>query len=71
LPAQNIAEIKQYFGKEKINKPDLILDGGKLKNKPSTVINFIGPEPIILRTGVLSKAELDQVLNSIYTKKYA
>lgn len=61
-PAKNIAEIRHYFEKSKI-KPDLVIDGGELYGQPSTIIDFTGKEPIILRTGMVSKEELDRLLN--------
>ena len=60
-PAQNIEEIKAYFEKSKI-QPDLVIDQGELRGVPSTVIDCTGNEPIILRTGVISKEELDTIL---------
>lgn len=61
-PAKNLEEIKEHFGKSKI-KPDLIIDGGQIHGEQSTVIDFMGKEPIILRTGFTSKSELDRLLN--------
>ena len=61
-PAENIEQIKHYFEKSKI-QPDLVIDRGVLHGKPSTVIDFTGNEPIILRTGVVSKEELDRIIS--------
>jgi len=36
---------------------DAALDGGELAGAPSTVIDLTGPEPVILREGVLAPAE--------------
>lgn len=63
-PAKSMSEVKQYFGKLKI-KPDLLINGGEINGKHSTVIDFIRKEPIILRTGVISRTELDQLLDSM------
>ena len=63
-PAQNLEELKEYFaGKE--NEPDLIVDAGELGEKSSVVIDFTKDRPLVLRTGVLSPAELDQLLNYV------
>lgn len=60
-PARNLQEIKKYFGKSKI-KPDLVIDGGEIKGEQSMVIDFTANEPIILRSGVTTKKELDKLL---------
>lgn len=63
-PARNVKEIKEYFGKSEVG-PDLIIDGGELGGEPSVVIDFTVNEPIILRTGVISRAKLDALLDSV------
>ena len=73
-PAKNLKEIKEYFDKNIITlrrehmrttRIDLVIDGGEILKQQSTAIDFTGKEPLILRTGVLSKAELDQLLSSV------
>ncbi len=59
---KNIKEAKEYFNQGKA-KPDLIIYAGEITGKPSTVIDFTGKEPIILRTGLVSKEELAQYIN--------
>lgn len=59
-PAQNLDEIKEYLAGKEI-EPDLVIDGGIVKNQPSVVIDFTRDNPMILRTGVLSPAELDDL----------
>lgn len=61
-PARSRSEIKTYFGKEK-ERPDLIIDGGEIAGRSSAVIDFTGKEPLVLRTGAVSKTELDRILN--------
>lgn len=63
-PAQNLEEIKEYFAGKEI-EPDLIIDGGIIKGQPSVVIDFTRDKPLVLRTGVLSPAELDDLLKFI------
>lgn len=72
--AKNIQEIKEYFvplrgisrrGIDKEVKPDLVLDGGEIKGKASTVIDYTGKEPMILRTGLITREELDRILESV------
>lgn len=60
--ARNIREIKEYFKQQKI-KPDLIIDGGELPDNPSTIIDLTRDKAAILRTGVVSKEELEKMLN--------
>ena len=59
-PAQNLEEIKEYFAGKEI-EPNLIVDGGVLKGQPSVVIDFTRDKPLVLRTGILSLAELDDL----------
>lgn len=63
-PAKNMKEINAYFRDAKI-RPDLVIDGGNSEGKQSTVIDFTGSEPIILRTGPVSRADLDALLLSV------
>lgn len=63
-PAKNIEEVKEYFGQSE-GKPDLVVDGGEIKGKSSTVIDYTGKEPMILRTGIVTREELDRILESV------
>jgi L-threonylcarbamoyladenylate synthase len=47
MPIKNIKIAMKLFNKKK-NKPDLIIDGGVLKNKPSTIIDLTEFPPKIL-----------------------
>ncbi|QQG44962.1 MAG: threonylcarbamoyl-AMP synthase [Candidatus Sungiibacteriota bacterium] len=60
-PAKNTSTIKRYFEKEKV-KPDLVVDGGELSGRPSAVVDFSGTGPILLRSGLVDKRELDRIL---------
>lgn len=62
--AKSGGEAKRYFEKSKI-KPDLVIDVGESKSEQSTIIDFTQKEPIILRTGLMSKLELDRFLDSM------
>lgn len=57
-PAKTAAETSAYFENED-NQPNLVVDGGPLAGTSSTVIMFTGTEPIIHRTGIVSKEDLD------------
>ncbi|MBI2639819.1 MAG: threonylcarbamoyl-AMP synthase [Candidatus Sungbacteria bacterium] len=48
------------LGKESV--VGLIIDGGELPKGPSTVVDFTRDNPIILRSGVITKKELDEIL---------
>jgi len=61
-PAKNAEEVKRYF-EGAGGEPDLIIDGGALQGAASTVIDFTGAEPIILRAGPVSKQDLDALLS--------
>jgi L-threonylcarbamoyladenylate synthase len=62
--AKTAAEVLAYFEKEK-ERPDLMVDGGLLPGTSSTVIDFTGEEPIILRAGQLKKSDLDLLLGRV------
>ncbi len=59
-PAKNIAEILAYFESHE-PKPDLIIDAGEIIGMPSTVINFVRDAPLIVRSGIMTKMELDML----------
>jgi L-threonylcarbamoyladenylate synthase len=45
---------------------ELILDGGRVNGGvPSTVVDCTGPEPVILRAGPVSAAEIEEALKSM------
>jgi len=60
-PAKTADEVVQYFGKKK-NGPDLLIEGHTPSGIASTVIDFSGNEPILLRTGRVSREELQSLL---------
>ena len=37
---------------------DLVVDGGPLRDVPSTLVNVRGPEPLVEREGAISRAEV-------------
>ena len=42
---------------DEIREASVVVDGGELPGVPSTVIDFTGPEPVVLREGAVSAAE--------------
>lgn len=50
---------------EEIRAAAVIVDGGELAGMPSTVIDFTGPEPIVLREGAVAAADALRVVGSV------
>jgi len=44
---------------------DAVVDGGELLGTPSTVIDFTGPEPIVLREGAAPAADALRVVGTV------
>ncbi len=63
-PAQDIARIKTYFEKSQ-TPPDLVVDAGKIIGRPSTVVDCTGATPILLRAGIMTKEELDELFSNM------
>ena len=60
-PARTPEDVLRYFGEDN-STIDLFIDAGPLIGNSSTVIDFTHDHPIILRSGRVSKAELDRLL---------
>ncbi len=60
-PARTVEEIMGYFPDGSL-QPDFVVDAGLLEAVPSTVIDFTGHGPIIMRSGIMTKRELDMLL---------
>ncbi len=63
-PARSASMVKEYFGDAE-HQPDLLIDGGETGKNPSTVIDFTGTEPIILRTGLITRKKLDELIGTM------
>ena len=61
-PAENSAEVKSYFPEAAGESDFFIVDAGPLEAVPSAVVDFTRDEPIIVRSGMMSKKELDMLL---------
>ncbi|OHA00140.1 MAG: threonylcarbamoyl-AMP synthase [Candidatus Sungbacteria bacterium RIFCSPHIGHO2_02_FULL_47_11] len=60
-PARNFDEIKSCdFTRRR--RTNMIIGGGELTGRASTVVDFTGKEPLILRSGFVTKEELDCLL---------
>lgn len=62
-PAKNADEILRYF-KDAEAQPDLMVDAGDVSGASSTVIDFTGVSPLILRSGNVSKTDIDRMLGN-------
>lgn len=62
-PARNANEILRYF-KDAGSQPDVIVDAGEVSGAPSTVVDCTGASPLILRSGIVSKADIDRMLGT-------
>ena len=59
--AERIEEIAELFGVE----IDLYLNGGSLAGQTSTVVDCCGPEPVVLRAGAISAADIDMAVKGV------
>jgi len=59
-PARTAAEAARYFEKES-EHPDLLVDGGDTPGVSSTVMDCTGATPIILRSGIVSREDIDRM----------
>lgn len=66
-PAKNLEEIQGYFKKDP-KEPELVIDEGVLAGNQSTLISLTGANPVILRTGAVTKEELDRLFRFIDNK---
>ncbi len=64
-PAKTATEAVAYFQNEK-EQPDIIIDGGPLGGASSTVIDFTGAHPLILRAGPVSKRDLGALYRGLF-----
>ena len=64
LPAMTAEGIITSFEARK-QKPDVVIDGGKLSGMPSTIIDFTSQQPRIIRSGLVNKEELESLINRL------
>lgn len=62
--AKKVSEVQNYFEKSEL-QPDLIVDGGEIIGKQSTIVDFTGKNPIVLRTGTVTREELGRILEEL------
>jgi len=63
-PARNIQGLKSH-NLTRLSLVRFVIDGGDLGGPVSTVIDFTGKDPLVLRSGLMTKQELDRILNSM------
>lgn len=63
-PARNAEEVFAYF-ESKQDKLDLFIDGGEVSGESSVVVDLRTSTPQILRTGLMSKDELDKLMRKM------
>ncbi|HEX6624402.1 MAG TPA: L-threonylcarbamoyladenylate synthase, partial [Pyrinomonadaceae bacterium] len=58
-PARSAADVERYFQ----HRIDLVIDGGETKvERPSTVLDIHGGTPVLVREGVVTRAEIEETL---------
>ena len=65
LPPATSAQAVIASFEEQEQRPDLIIDGGECCAVPSTIINFTNNNPRIVRSGLMSKEEIDVLLSQL------
>lgn len=60
-PARTAAEVAAFF-ERRDTKPDLVIDGGEVSGVASMVVDCTGTSPLILRSGMVSKDDIDRLL---------
>ena len=63
--AETMQEIATLFEHKK-EKPDLLIDGGKIFGAPSTIIDFTTNNPKITRSGLMKKEDIDALFAKIH-----
>lgn len=63
-PAKNAQEIIASF-EGRAQKPDLIIDGGELAGSPSVIIDFTGNKPLLVRSGLMNKNDIDALCEKL------
>ena len=63
-PAKNRDGLIAYFENKKV-QPDLIIDAGVISGAPSTIIDMSGDAPIFVRTGLMTKSQVDEIFKTM------
>lgn len=63
--AKNSEDVIASFAHQK-QKPDLVIDGGEIIGMPSTIIDFTAREPRLVRSGVMTKQDIDLFFQNLF-----
>lgn len=63
--AKNSEDIIAAFADQKQNL-DLIIDGGEVAGMPSTIIDFTANQPRLVRSGVMTKEDIDSFFQNLF-----
>lgn len=63
--AKNSEDIIASFANQK-QKPDLVIDGGEIMGMPSTIIDFTANQPRLVRSGVMTKEDIDLLFQNLF-----
>lgn len=63
MPAARSCEEAEAYFRDAKERPDIVVDGGTLPGNSSTVIDFTGAAPLLLRAGPIAKQDLDALLS--------
>ena len=63
-PAKNIEELRMYFS-SRDPQPDLVVDAGMIQGNASTILDFTHSDLRVVRTGLITKEELDRILEAL------
>lgn len=63
-PAKTQEEVLAYFPKGG-DQPDLFVDAGAIEGAASTIIDYSGDTILLIRTGILSRERLDELVRSM------
>lgn len=64
--AKNSKDVIASFANQK-QKPNLVIDGGDIEGIPSTIIDFTTNQPWLVRSGVMTKEDIDMFFQNIST----
>ena len=62
--AKNSEDVIASFANQK-QKPNLVIDGGEIMGMPSTIVDFTANQPRLVRSGVMTKEDIDMFFQNI------
>jgi L-threonylcarbamoyladenylate synthase len=55
-----VTQLNLYFND---SQPDLVIDAGHIDGTPSTVVSCLQPETVVVREGMISRAQVKEITN--------